>query len=142
MKWKKALPPSHQRNLIKEYPELPTDVARGEKTPRNKNCEVNHLPNSAGNVTSDYLEVLGSFQAGKTSSFDLRFQPGFELTALHRRSKALNHTHSHNCSAWLCSLQFILHSAAPLGWEQIWLCAGGTLGCAGIRAGSAHTDQG
>lgn len=107
MKWKKTLPSSHRRNLIKQYPELPTDVARGEKK-RDKSRVINHLPNSAGNGTPDYLEVLGSFQPGKTSSFYLGFQPGFELTALHRRSKAL----SRPCSHRLClALQLAVYSA-------------------------------
>lgn len=137
MKWRKALPSSHQRNLIEQYPELPTDAARGKKKRRNKNCGINHLPSSAGSVTPDHLEALGSFQAGKTSLFYLRFQPGFELTALHRRSRALSHPCSQHCSAvcsLFCTLQFF-----GLGTNLAVL--EGHCGCAGAGQGLLTQHQ-
>lgn len=73
---------------------------------RDQNCGINHLPNSAGNVTPDCLEVLGCFQTGETSSLYLRFQARWDLTALHRRSKAFSHPSSPNCCGWVCGLLF------------------------------------
>lgn len=71
---------------------------------RHQNWGINHLPNSAGNVTPDHLEALGCFQEGKTGSFYLRFQPQFELTALHSKNKAFNHPSNHNCCGCVCIL--------------------------------------
>lgn len=96
-----------------------------EKKKRDQNCGINHLPNSAGNVTPDYLEVLGCFQTGKTSSFYLRFQPRFVLTALHRRSKALNHPPSHNCCCCVWNLLFILCTSVLFRMLETCLCATG-----------------
>lgn len=92
---------------------------------RDQNCGINHLPNSAGNMTPDYLEVLGCFQTGETSSLYLRFQPQWELTALQRRSKAFSHPSSPKCCGWLCNL--LLHFVHFSSLQDVGKFSQGTL---------------